>query len=134
MQHATQQLIHRLLDQVPQAVHDGGIKPEAEKLAQPGMIGSIVHHHSALERWRQRSQLVAHSGRSGIDKAFHAISAEPRVMKQHSDIRVAKNEPCLQRWIIIGDGPMFAEILDVRKWIVQLFWDVEEKCLAFSLL
>jgi hypothetical protein len=104
---------------------------EVEKLTQPGVVLSIFHEHPALEGWRQRSQPIAHIRGSRIDEAFHAISAEPCVVKQRADIVVAKNNPGLQRWII-KDGPLFSEILEVGEWIVQLLRNVEEKFLAFS--
>src|SRR6266850_4276731 len=112
-------------------MHDGGIKPEVEKLTQPGVVLSIFHEHPALERWRQRSQLGAHVRGSRIDEVFHAISAEPCVVKQRADIVVAKNKPGVQQWII-ENGTLFSEILEGGEWIVQLLGDVEEEFLAFS--
>jgi hypothetical protein len=62
---------------------------------------------------------------------FHAISAEPCVVQQRADIAVAKDKPGMQWWMI-KDRPVFAEILEVGEWIVQVLGDVEEKFLTFS--
>ncbi|HEV8309319.1 MAG TPA: hypothetical protein VGW35_16800, partial [Methylomirabilota bacterium] len=117
--HAVQQLVDRRLDLPDQGLDRPGVEPAVEGLAHATVLRLVHHQDPRLEERRDLSEVVADLGRRRVDEALHAVGAQSGVGEEGGDLRVAEDEPLIERRVV-EDRVVLAEVFQIREGIIQL--------------